>query len=94
MKKYLGLVLAFMLMFGGFMVVNAEDEDQYGVGTGTSTGVNDEDCDENCPVISENQNTENPKTGSFLPYVIVIGGIIFSVGAIAIAKKNNKLYQV
>lgn len=90
MKKYFAILLAALFMFGGVMNVCALDDDPYNTPAGDLTG---DDCDETCQSILERE-TEPPKTGSFLPYAIVIGGITFSVAAIYLAKKNNKLYQV
>ncbi|MBO4245259.1 MAG: hypothetical protein J5892_00810 [Bacilli bacterium] len=104
MKKSLGLLLALVMLFGGVIVARAEEDDLAGGTTGaadtttsTYTGEDDlSDCDEVCQRTRElsTEKTNNPKTGSFVPYAIVIGGIVFSISAIALAKKNNKLYQV
>ncbi len=37
---------------------------------------------------------ENPQTGNFLPYTIIIAGILVAVGLYFITKKNNKIYHV
>lgn len=37
--------------------------------------------------------TENPQTGSFLPYVVIIAGVAVAVG-LAIATKKNKMYRL
>ena len=37
---------------------------------------------------------ENPQTGSFLPYTLIIVGIALAGGLYYITKKNNKMYQV
>ncbi len=37
---------------------------------------------------------ENPQTGNFLPYTIIIGGIVIAIGLYLITKKNNKMYHV
>ncbi len=37
---------------------------------------------------------ENPQTGSFLPFTIVIAGIAVAGGLYFVAKKNNKIYHV
>ena len=102
MKKFLGLFLALVVLFGGAIVVNAEDtgfdfNDNNGatqVGDTNNNNLDLSGCDETCDAISEVSTEKNPKTGSFVPYAIVIGGIVFSISAIALAKKNNKLYQV
>ncbi len=96
MKKFLGVFLALVVLFGGAIIVNAEDPFN---STGTtpaadSSNLNLDDCDETCDYVTEVSTEKNPKTGSFVPYAIVIGGIVFSISAIALAKKNNKLYQV
>ena len=102
MKKVLGLFIALFVLFGGTIIVNAEDglfgtdtDAAADTTTTTYTGESDlSDCDEVCQRTKELSTEKNPKTGSFVPYAIVIGGIVFSVSAIALAKKNNKLYQV
>ena len=104
MKKTLGLFLALVMLFGGAVIAKAEEDPLGGTTTtgttttaDTYTGQADlSDCDEVCQRTKElsTEKTSNPKTGSFVPYAIVIGGIIFSISAVALAKKNNKLYQV
>ena len=37
---------------------------------------------------------ENPQTGSFLPYTLIIAGIALAGGLYYLTKKNNKMYQV
>lgn len=91
MKKYFAVLIAALFMFGGVMNVYALDPDVDGAPAGDVTG---DDCDEECQKNIELETEKNPKTGSFLPYAIVVGGITFSVAAIYLAKKNNKLYQV
>ena len=98
MKKFLGLFLALVVLFGGAIIVNAE-EDPFAtgatqVGDTNNNNLDLDGCDETCEAITEVSTEKNPKTGSFVPYAIVIGGIVFSISAIALAKKNNKLYQV
>ncbi len=98
MKKFLGVFLALVVLFGGAIIVNAEDtgfdfNDNNGA-TPAADSTNLDDCDETCDYVTEVSTEKNPKTGSFVPYAIVIGGIVFSISAIALAKKNNKLYQV
>ena len=102
MKKFLGLFLALAVLFSGAIIVNAEDDglcnDSTPAGDVTTTPYTGESdlsgCDETCQKITELSTEKNPKTGSFVPYAIVIGGIVFSISEIALAKKNNKLYQV
>ena len=102
MKKSLGLLLALVMLFGGVVVARAEESLLDGTPTADTsstlnpyTGEDDlSDCDEVCQRTRELSTEKNPKTGSFVPYAIVIGGIVFSISAIALAKKNNKLYQV
>ena len=38
-------------------------------------------------------NPENPQTGSFLPYAVIIGGIVVAVGLYMFTKKN-KIYHI
>lgn len=100
MKKILGLFLALVMLFGGAVIAKAEEDPLGGTTTPTVDAYNGEsdlsDCDEVCQRTKElsTEKTPNPNTGSFVPYAIVIGGIIFSISAVALAKKNNKLYQV
>lgn len=38
-------------------------------------------------------NPENPQTGSFLPYAVIIGGIVVAIGLYMFTKKN-KIYHI
>ena len=48
-------------------------------------------CDEISPIAT---STQNPESGSFASYAILVAGALIAIGAIAIAKKNNKIYKV
>ncbi len=37
---------------------------------------------------------ENPQTGSFLPYTIIIAGVAIAGGLYLVTKKNNKIYKM
>ncbi len=47
-----------------------------------------EQYDAQCP-----KNTDNPQTGSFLPYAVIVGGIAVAVGLYVMTKKN-KIYHI
>ena len=36
----------------------------------------------------------NPGSGSFTSYIVLVGGLFVALGAIALARKNNKFYRV
>ena len=38
--------------------------------------------------------TPQPSTGSFTSYIVLIGGAFVAIGAIALARKNNKFFRV
>lgn len=38
--------------------------------------------------------SENPQTGSFLPYTLIIAGLVLAGWLYYVTKKNNKMYQV
>ncbi len=48
-------------------------------------------------VTEEVYNSEcvkNPQTGGFLPYAVIISGIVLAVGVFTITRKNNSLYKI
>ena len=48
-------------------------------------------------VTAEVYNAEcvnNPQTGNFVPYVVIIAGIALAVGVFTISRKNTKLYKL
>ncbi len=54
--------------------------------------------DNNGKVVTETEYNAacvtNPKTGNFLPYVVVGAGIIIAISVFAITRKNNRLYKI
>lgn len=48
----------------------------------------EEEYEEQCPT-----TTENPQTGSFLPYAVIIGGVAVAAGLYMLTKKN-KIYHI
>ena len=44
--------------------------------------------------VYEAECLENPQTGSFVPYVVIIAGIALAVGVFTISRKNTKLYKI
>ena len=54
-------------------------------------------CEEITPKITVNPtpvNPDTPETGSFVSIAVLVAGALIAIGAIAIAKKNNKIYKV
>lgn len=49
-------------------------------------------CAEIKPVGGE--TTPPPETGNFASYAVLIGGAILALGAIALVRKNNKIYKI
>lgn len=50
-------------------------------------------CAEIKPIGSEDPEG-NPGSGSFTSYIVLVGGLFVALGAIALARKNNKFYRV
>lgn len=44
--------------------------------------------------VYEAECVNNPQTGSFVPYVVIIAGIALAVGVFTISRKNTKLYKI
>lgn len=44
--------------------------------------------------VYEAECMNNPQTGSFVPYVVIIAGIALAVGVFTISRKNTKLYKI
>ena len=64
------------------------DRSDYGALEGNVTGT-DAPCAEVKPT-----GTPQPPTGSFTSYIVLIGGAFVAIGAIALARKNNKFFRV
>jgi hypothetical protein len=64
------------------------DGSDYGALEGNVTGT-DAPCAEVKPT-----GTPQPPTGSFTSYIVLIGGAFVAIGAIALARKNNKFFRV
>lgn len=47
-----------------------------------------------CEEVKPTGNPDSPTTGSFTSYIVLIGGAFLAIGAIAIARKNNKFFRV
>lgn len=47
-----------------------------------------------CAEIKPKATVDTPNTGSFASITILVAGALIAIGAIAIAKKNNKIYKV
>ena len=47
-----------------------------------------------CGEIKPTGTPDTPTTGSFTSYIVLIGGAFLAIGAIALARKNNKFYRV
>lgn len=48
-------------------------------------------------VTAEVYNAEcinNPQTGNFVPYIVIIAGIALAIGVFTISRKNTKLYKI
>lgn len=44
--------------------------------------------------VYEAECMNNPQTGSFVPYVVIIAGVALAVGVFTISRKNTKLYKI
>ena len=44
--------------------------------------------------VYEAECVNNPQTGNFVPYVVIIAGIALAVGVFTISRKNTKLYKI
>lgn len=44
--------------------------------------------------VYEAECVNNPQTGSFVPYVVIVAGIALAVGVFTISRKNTKLYKI
>ena len=42
---------------------------------------------------SQCETTENPQTGSFLPYAVIAGGLVLAIG-LYVSTKKNKIYHI
>ena len=60
-------------------------DDKYYCANGT-------ECTEN-EYKSQCETTENPQTGSFLPYAVIAGGLVVAIGLYMMTKKN-KIYHI
>ncbi len=44
--------------------------------------------------VYEAECVNNPQTGNFVPYVVIVAGIALAVGVFTISRKNTKLYKI
>lgn len=44
--------------------------------------------------VSQKEEIENPQTGSFVSYLVIVGGIVLAVVIFIISRKNTKLYKI
>lgn len=47
-----------------------------------------------CQEIKPKATVDTPNTGSFASITVLVAGALIAIGAIAIAKKNNKIYKI
>lgn len=46
------------------------------------------------PIIDNSTTEDNPQTGSFVPYVVISGAALLAIGAIVVASKKSKFYNI
>lgn len=60
----------------------------------TGKEVTEEEYKTSCEGVSEPDEPNNPSTGSVVPYVAVLGGLVAICGVYAFSKKSNKMYRI
>lgn len=77
-----------------FPNINQIQKDENDTNKKEDNNTNNEDQTEIKNNVTSTEEIENPQTGNFVPYIVIIAGVALAVGVFTISRKNTKIYKI